>query len=102
MPEGLQSITQADFSAGAFPGLEDVPVNGVEDIVDGFLRDDAAIERRGGTSYVTTSDAGVELVGIWDGYLVGGQRTVAWTTVAGFYVVNAAGTGVHTIGVAVT
>lgn len=57
MPE-LLTQAQADFSAGAFPGLEDVPPNGVEDIRDGFLRDDGAIERRGGTAYLSTADAG--------------------------------------------
>lgn len=36
----LQVIGRNDFRSGAFPGQEDMPPNGVEDIVDGLLRDD--------------------------------------------------------------
>ena len=71
---------QSDFRGGAFPLQEDVPPNGCEDIVDGLIRNDGAIERRGGSVYLgtaLTTTTGTTPRWIWDGYMAFGSRTVA-------------------------
>lgn len=74
--------TQNSFAAGAFPGQEDIPLTGCEDIVDGLLQDDGSIMRRGGTVYKSNAVAGEELIGVWDGYLAPGRRTIAQSSVS--------------------
>lgn len=51
---GLSIQGQEDFSAGSFPGLEVIPPNGAEVIVNGVLADDGAIFGRGGSKYLGT------------------------------------------------
>jgi hypothetical protein len=69
--EGLASVDQADFSAGAHPGLEVIPSNGAEDIVNGILSDDGSVFGRGGSSYLGTLAASSSrpFRNLWSGYL---------------------------------
>lgn len=73
---GLVSQPQNDFSAGAFPQNENVPLNGAEDIINGLIDDDGSILRRAGTTYKTTTDTTGDIIGLWDGALQPGHRTL--------------------------
>src|SRR5436853_5111571 len=81
---GLQQLVQHDLSVGAFPQNEDIPPNGAEDIVNGLIDDDGTIFRRGGSTYKTTADVASDLIGLWDGYLLAGRRTIATSTTSVF------------------
>lgn len=70
---------QNDFSRGAFPLQEDVPDGGVSMIVNGLLREDGGIERRGGVVEETTTPTDTAIVQVWDGALAAGQKTVMLT-----------------------
>jgi hypothetical protein len=77
---GLLHQSQHDFSAGAYPQLDTVPANGLEDIVNGILEDDGSISRRGGGSYLgsLSTSSGQSFRNLWTGYLgVVGQVAVA-------------------------
>jgi hypothetical protein len=80
----MPSQLQDDFSRGIVREVEGqrIPTDGVYDCVDGLLDDDLGIYRRGGSSYKSTSAAAAAHVGLWDGFLAAGQRTVFWTTAA--------------------
>jgi hypothetical protein len=74
--EGLEYVGQSDFSAGAFPGLENVPANGCQEIINGLLLQDGGLQRRGGTTYRSTVDTQADVIGLWDGNLLPGPRTI--------------------------
>lgn len=77
MPQiGLTWERQIRFDAGAFPGLENIPSNGCEDITNGLLLQDGGLQRRGGTTYRSTSDTQADVIGLWDGNLIPGPRTI--------------------------
>lgn len=80
MPDGLEKAVQASFAAGAYPGYEDIPQNGCEDIVNGVLRDDGALERRGGIVYHSNADldaaGGSYLNVLYDTYLSESRATL--------------------------
>lgn len=79
MPDGLAYQDQADFSAGAFPGMEVIPPNGVEDLVNGVPADDGSVFRRGPSVYKGSVAGSVSQPWrlLWDGYLAAGPRTLA-------------------------
>jgi hypothetical protein len=84
-------IAQEDFSAGIFRGRV-APKNAVYDAVNSLVGDERELYRRGGSTYLTTSDHGDTLLGVWTGYLAAGHRTLAWGS-STLRVVDAAGTG---------
>ncbi len=79
---GFATTNQSDFSKGAHVGLERVPDGGVQDCVNGLYQDDGTIAKRGGCSYLTTSDTSStygDLRSVWAGQLVGGESVVVWS-----------------------
>lgn len=76
MASRLGQDVQADFSLGAFPGMERVPPGGVSELQDALIREDGALELRGAMSAETGSHPSGDLTAVWDGLLAGGQRTV--------------------------
>lgn len=77
--EPLAYVEQRDFSAGAFPGLERVPPNGAEDLQNFIVDVDGSLFRRGGTTYKSNAPANGPILGLWDGYLLPGRRTIFHT-----------------------
>lgn len=95
----LSLRTQDDFSKGMFQSVDTqrIPDGGSYDIENGLLdADEGVIYRRGGSVYVTTSNASEALTGIWCAELGGGHRVVARSQTK-LFVVNAAGTGLYEI-----
>lgn len=89
---GFASTSQSDFSKGAHPGHERVPNDGVENCINGLYDDDGTIFKRGGCTYLTTSDTSStygDLRSLWAGQLAHGESVVALssneTAVAGSY-----------------
>lgn len=80
---------QADFSGGMWRGRR-APENAFFDGVNVLLNDEGEPFKRGGTSYLTTSDAAATLVGVAETNLdEPGEVTFAWTS-AGVYRVSGA------------
>lgn len=76
----LREVVQRDFSGGIWRD-PDAPANAVNDAVNALVgdQDTPSLEKRGGTSYVTTSDAGETLLGIAAMHLpTVGDVTLAW------------------------
>lgn len=73
MPE----TSQPDFSAGIWIGRK-APSAAVFDVANGLIDDEGNLARRGASAYHSNADAGDTLVGIFDGYLAAGQRTLIW------------------------
>lgn len=71
----LEVQVQRDFSGGMYdsPARELIPPNGCARILNGLLTEDGAIIRRGGSVLEATIPTPTA---VWDGYLVGGARTV--------------------------
>jgi hypothetical protein len=84
---GQTWIAQDSFASGAFPGLEVVPPNGAEDIVNGLIADDGALIRRGGSTFKTSPAVSGNIIGLWDGFLIPGRRTLLHTASA-VYMLN--------------
>lgn len=95
MAGGLAVISQANFFAGAHPGLELIAdgsrryhyMAGAEDIVNGLVGDDGIVFRRGGCASLTTAavSGGVPAVFAnvaWAGYLPGRATLL---TITGVY-----------------
>lgn len=77
----LATLSQDDFSAGMWqaPDVQQIPVNGVYDIVNGLVdADEGVIYRRGGSTYKGNA-AAYTMYGIHDVTLAGGQRTIFQT-----------------------
>src|SRR4051794_40509604 len=68
---GLQRQGQVSFASGAFPGLEAIPENGAEDIVNAVIADDGSLFRRGGSTYVGSISAtdSRPFYNLWAGFL---------------------------------
>lgn len=84
----LASTDQADFGAGIYRGRE-APPNAVYDAVNALVDDEGQLFRRGGGSYVTTSNAGANLFSLKSSYLPmpSAQRTIAFSA-TNHYAVN--------------
>jgi hypothetical protein len=79
----MPSLLDDDFSRGIVRSVEGqrIPKGGVYDCVNGLLDDDMGVYRRGGSSYLITSDVGATLLGIADVVLpTVGQVTLMWTS----------------------
>lgn len=88
----LEVQAQADFSGGAYqaPSRELIPQNGAYSILNGLLETDGSISRRGGSTLKAT--LGLQTITfLWDGYLIGGARTVYGSS-AGLGVMDAGDT----------
>lgn len=72
------SIVQAQFGGGIFRGRR-APTDSVYDAVNALVNDERELFRRGGSDLFTSSDAAGALVGLWDGQVSAGRRTLAWT-----------------------
>jgi hypothetical protein len=66
---------QADWAGGIFraPGGPD---GTVYDAINALVTDDHDLLKRGGVAVKASSDLPYAIAGLWDGYLIGGQRTV--------------------------
>lgn len=78
----LGSTIQDDFSRGIVRSVEGqrIPNDGMYDCINGLLDDDLGVYRRGGSSYLISSNGPSGLIGLWTGLLGAGERTVAWNT----------------------
>ena len=70
---------QDQFGGGIFRGRR-APADSVYDAVNALVNDERLLFRRGGSAYKSNANAGATLVGLWDGHVSAGPRTVFWTT----------------------
>jgi hypothetical protein len=68
---------QGDFSAGLWRGKK-APQSAFYDCSNGLIDDEGNLARRGASAYKSNANAGDTLVGLFDGYLAGGLRTLMW------------------------
>lgn len=92
-------LEQQDFGAGAFRSVarQLIPRNGVWSLQNMLLDEDGNPYKRGGDRALTGAAFGSGLRMVWDGFLVGGQRTFVAST-DDFGVLDAAGTSVVNLG----
>lgn len=90
------SADQDDFSGGIYRGRK-APASAVYDAVNGLINDEGLPFRRGGTAYLTTSDAGSNLFSLKSSFypVPGAMRTLAFSA-TNHYAVN--GTSFVTLG----
>lgn len=81
---------QAAFGGGIFRGRR-APVDSVYDAVNALVNDERELFRRGGSAYLTTSNAANTLLGLISGETTQGQRTVFWDTAGYLYALAADG-----------
>jgi hypothetical protein len=86
---GLAKTIQDDFSAGIFRATARhlIDRRGAYDLINLLLDDDGSAYKRGGSAYKSNAAAGTGLRFLWDGFLVGGQRTV-FASAAKFWVLD--------------
>lgn len=76
----LDVLSQDAFSSGIVRVVEGqrIPDTGVYDLVNALIEDDVGAYRRGGSAFLSTSNAGATLLGLADMHLAGGPRTIMW------------------------
>lgn len=77
MPE---TISQADFSGGIFRGRR-APKNTIYDAINALISDEGELLRRGGSTYLTTSDLGSTATGLatWYSSVAQAERVIGWS-----------------------
>jgi hypothetical protein len=90
-------VGQADFGAGIYRGRE-APPNAAFDLLNCLIDDEGQPRRRGGSAFLSTSNAGATLVGLADLILTPGIRTLLWGAADGqFWALDDAGAPVSII-----
>lgn len=82
----LASTTQADFSVGTYRGRK-APETAVYDAINALVNDEGLLYKRGGSAFYSASNAGSNLLSVYDTFLQAGQRTVAFGAAA-MYALN--------------
>lgn len=72
------SLPQEDFSLGIYRGRK-APASSLYDSVNALINDEGLPFRRGGSAYKSNADAGSTLLGIFEGFLSAGSRTLFWS-----------------------
>lgn len=78
----LNSTLQDQHDGGMYRGKR-APGNAVYDALNLLITDEGNLQKRGGSAYKSNAGAGDTLVGLFDGYLAGGLRTLMWALTGG-------------------
>lgn len=77
----MATFLQEDFGGGIYRGRR-APANGVFDAMNALVDDEGNLFRRGGSSFKSNANTAQNLVGLFDGYLSAGLRTLTWPNAA--------------------